>query len=65
MAKGEKKPAKDRHTSGFSVRLPEPYREIMNKLKAKTRRAITVETQIALDKHIKENGLEPPAQDAN
>ncbi len=67
MAKGEKKPpkGKDRHASGFMIRFPEAYREAMNKLKAKTRRTITVEAQIALDKHLKENGIEPPDQTAH
>lgn len=66
MAKGDKKqPPKDRHASGFVIRVPEAYREPMNKLKLKTRRNITVETQIALDRHLKENGIEPPTQSAD
>lgn len=57
----KKKAAKDRHRSGFMVRLPEPYREALAELRRKTRRAITVETQIALDEHLKMNGITPPS----
>jgi hypothetical protein len=47
-------PPADQHKSKFMVRLPEAYREKLAKLTARTRRAITVEVQIALDKHFKE-----------
>lgn len=53
-----KKPtAKDRHKSGFMVRLPEKYRELMAKLRMKNRRTITTEVQIALDEHLKREGI--------
>lgn len=55
----KKKPA-DQHKSGFMVRLPEPYRVALASLKAKTRRAMTVEVQMALDAHLKANGVPPP-----
>lgn len=55
MAKGKKpKPAKntaDQHKSKFMVRLPEAYREQLQRLTAKTRRTLTMEVQLALDKH--------------
>ncbi len=50
----------DRHKSTFVVRLPEAYREVMKELKRKTRRPITAEVQIALDQHLKENGIKAP-----
>ena len=55
------KSPKDRHASGFLVRLPEACRDALQKLKAKTRRALTVETQLALDEHLRRAGIEPPA----
>jgi len=58
MAKTPKKKP-DTHKSGFMVRLPESYRTILSKLKAKNRRTITVEIQIALDKHAKDEGIPP------
>lgn len=50
---------KDKHKSAFMVRLPERYRGALESLKAKTRRATTVEVQIALDKHLKDEGQSP------
>ena len=57
----KKKAPKDQHTSGFMVRLPEPYRAKLKELTGQTRRAMTVEVQMALDAHLKANGVEPPA----
>jgi hypothetical protein len=51
---------KDRHQSGFVLRLPVAYRHKLKELKAKTRRAYTVEVQMALDLHLKKNGIDPP-----
>ncbi len=57
MAKA--KQAKDQHKSGFMVRLPESYRGPLEELKKKNRRALTVEVQIALDKHFKDESVKP------
>jgi predicted DNA-binding protein len=51
---GKSRKPKDQHKSSFMVRLPEPYREKLNRLKARTRRAITTEVQLALDKHFRD-----------
>ena len=58
----KKKPTKkkDAHKSGFLMRFPESYREKLKELKAKTRRPYTVEGQMAMDAHLKANGIEPP-----
>jgi predicted DNA-binding protein len=55
MAKPKKK--KDQHKSGFMVRLPVEYREKLLKLTERTRRKITVEVQIALDKHFRDEKI--------
>lgn len=54
-----KKPAKpkDKHKSGFLVRLPESYRVALTELKRRTRRPITQEVQIALEAHLKAAGV--------
>ena len=46
--------------SGFMVRLPESHRTPLDLLKKKHRRATTVEVQIALEKHYKDESLPPP-----
>ena len=56
--KPELKP--DRHKSGFMVRLPAAYKGAMATLKAKNRRTITMEVQIALDKHLQAEGVSLP-----
>lgn len=56
-----KKKQPDRHKSGFMVRLPESHREPLARLKKKNRRSMTTEVQIALERHYKEEGVEPPA----
>jgi hypothetical protein len=59
MAK--KKPADvDRHRSGFMLRLPEVYRVQLRKLRAQTRRPMTTDIQIALEKYLAEFQLWPP-----
>lgn len=61
MAKTSKPgPKPDRHKSGFMVRLPNAYREAMAALRAKSRRTITMEIRVALDKHLQAEGIEPP-----
>lgn len=54
-----KKPKKDQHKSGFLVRLPESYRPPLERLKAKNKRPITSEVQLALDKHFKDEDAKP------
>lgn len=59
MAKGKKpKATADQHKSKFMVRLPESYRERLQKLTAKTRRSLTTEVQMALDKHFADEKVE-------
>lgn len=53
MGKPKSKP-KDLHRSSFMVRLPESYRERLTSLVARTKRKMTTEVQIALDKHFKD-----------
>ena len=61
MAKTPKKrPTHDQHKSGFMIRLPEEYREIIAELRAKSRRTITMEIRVAIDEYIKANGITPP-----
>jgi hypothetical protein len=50
----------DRHRSPFMIRLPPIYQEQLRKLRAITRRPMTTEVQIALEKHLAENKLWPP-----
>lgn len=60
--KKKRKPAKveDRHRSGFMIRLPEPFRAALEQLHAKHRRPMTVEVQIALEKHFRDEGVKFP-----
>ncbi len=58
----KKKAARDQHTSGFLVRLPEAYRPKLLELKRKTDRPITANVRRAVDKELRENGIEPPHQ---
>jgi hypothetical protein len=50
----------DKHKSGFLVRLPGLFRPPLAKLRERHRRAITVEVQIALEKHLAAEGVWPP-----
>jgi hypothetical protein len=61
MGKKTERP-KDQHKSGFMVRLPEAHREALEQLKKRTRRAITVEVQIALEEHYKREGVPFPPE---
>ena len=56
---GAKKP-KDKHKSGFMVRLPESHRPVLAALKKKNRRATTEEVQIALEAHYQKEGMPLP-----
>ncbi len=61
MAMGRKKlSAKDRHKSGFMLRLPESYRTLLDAITAETHRSLTVEVQLALIDYAKKNGKPPP-----
>jgi hypothetical protein len=60
MAKN-KKAQKDQHRSGFLVRLPESYREPLQKLKALTDRPITASVRRGVDAELRANGIDPPA----
>ena len=51
---------KKKKQSGFMVRFPLRYKPALAALKAKTRRATTVDMQIALDAHLKKEGIAPP-----
>lgn len=55
MAKKKKpaKPAKPDQGGNFMVRLPDEYREKLEKAVAQTRRTFTAEVQVALDRHFK------------
>ena len=55
-----KKKPKDRHRSGFMVRLPEEHRTALDETTKRTRRAITTEVQIALEKHYRDEGVKFP-----
>jgi hypothetical protein len=54
-----KKP-KDRHLSGRMIRLPVEMHEALKQAAVKSRRAMTVELVIALEKHLRPLGLLPP-----
>lgn len=56
-------PKKDRHTSGFVVRLPKKYQKLMGRLKDQNRRPITSEVTLALDVHLKANGIDPDSEE--
>lgn len=44
----------------FMIRLPKAYKSALDKLKVKTRRSYTMEAQLALDAHLKLNGVNAP-----
>lgn len=46
-----KSKTRDRHKSGFMVRLPEEWREWLQEVTAKSRRTMTSEVQIALSEY--------------
>lgn len=54
MGKSRKPKPKDQHRSSFMVRLPESYRDRLARLVVRTKRKMTAEVQIALDKHFAE-----------
>jgi hypothetical protein len=60
--KKKEQPQEDRHRSGFMLRLPEIYRTQLKKLREKTRRPMTTDIQIALEKYLADNDLWPPPE---
>lgn len=50
--------------SSFMIRLPEPFRTQLRLLTARTRRTITAEVQLMLEKRLAEHGLWPPPASA-
>lgn len=55
MGKSRKpQPKPDQHRSSFMVRLPEAYRERLTRLVGRTKRKMTTEVQLALDKHFRD-----------
>jgi hypothetical protein len=66
MAKKKKQDQdKDRHGSGFMIRLPEIYRTQLRKLREQMRRPMTSEIQIALEEHLAKFNLWPPSEKAD
>jgi hypothetical protein len=57
MAKKRAGEKKDRHKSGFMVRLPMWLRGPIKTLLTRTRRAITTEVVMALEKHLTAEGI--------
>jgi hypothetical protein len=57
MSKKKAAKAKDQHKSGFMVRLPEEYRAKLLALAQRTKRKMTTEVQISLDKHFADEGV--------
>lgn len=55
---GRAKSPIDQHQSGFMIRLPEEYREILRRIKAKTGLPMTVATQMALEKEAQAIGVD-------
>lgn len=55
----------DQHQAGFLVRLPDVYKEQLDVLRQETRRPYTEEVKLALEKHLAEKGLWPPAAPAD
>jgi hypothetical protein len=60
--KNKKQPSKDQHVSGFMLRLPEIYRTQLRKLRLQSRRPMTTDVQIALEKYLAEFKLWPPEE---
>jgi predicted DNA-binding protein len=59
MGKSRKPPKpKDQHRSSFMVRLPESYRERLTRLVGRTKRKMTAEVQLALDKHFRDEKID-------
>jgi len=57
-----KKKAKrpDQHTSGFLIRLPECYRDLLLQIKQKEGRPISVSVRRGVDAELRANGIQPP-----
>jgi hypothetical protein len=59
----KKKPI-DQHKSRGMIRLPEELHLLLKELADRNERAMTRELRIALVKHLKENGMWPPAEES-
>jgi hypothetical protein len=57
-AKGGER-TKDRHASGFMIRLPDVYRDLLRKI-GDPDLTFTVKVRRAVDGYLKTNGVEPP-----
>jgi hypothetical protein len=55
----KKKKPTDQHKSRGMIRLPEELHTLLKELAEKNERAMTRELQIALVKHLQENGMWP------
>lgn len=60
MPKKKPERSKDRHQSGFMVRLPEAYRAKLQEHKTKTGCPFAEAIRRAMDAFLKANGIEPP-----
>lgn len=48
----------DQHLSGFMIRLPEEYREPLQRIKKTLGRAMTITIQMALEEHFRKIGVD-------
>lgn len=64
MAKKKQSNKADRHKSGYMLRLPEHFREMLQDLTQDTRRTMTEEVKIALERYLKGEGKwkDPPSK---
>lgn len=54
------KPASESTTHSFAVRLPNPWRAAVERLRAKTGRSFSADLQRAMSAYMVANGIEPP-----
>ena len=64
MSKKKPEPAskKSRHKSPHLIRLPAAYYESLKAAAALSKRPLTWELQVALAKHLRDLGMEPPPE---
>ena len=63
--KRNKTPGIEAQLQRWKVNLPPKYKPLMQKVKEKTRRTLLEEVCIAIENHLKENGLWPPPPEGN
>lgn len=51
---------KDRHSSHKMVRLPEAFHDAIKELAKRNFRSLTGEILLALEKHLRDSGVDPP-----